>query len=642
VSAARKRKAQAPPEESLAARAAVLAAMLVALVGVAVTASLPFSAALCAVAVAAGHRASWRGRHRPRTPMGQIALGGALAAGMIYLFLDLFGGTFGGDLPQAHFTLIAAACTAFDLKSRRNLFSHLWHSLVILYIAGLFAWSSVFVFAVIAWGACMVTFFAATRARPVTGGRVQATRWGRMWPVAAIWLLVAVGVFIAMPELPGRPLATPVLLNVPNFSAHGESLPAALPVVGTSPAPGGGAIDLRARGRFGDEVAFHVRANGGGYWRAYSLETYSGAQWDHGDFEPKPVPAMGGKVSPREEPAYSTDQTLTQTFFMDTSLPSELIGVYPITETYYPGFDVRTLPDGTVEAPSPLSSGSSYGLVSRIRDTSPARLRAAQPLSLDFTDPGETDVLLPPSVTDRTRTIAHQLTAGQATEYDKVVALQQWLQTHEQYSLDTPRLQGGNDAVDQFLFIDHLGFCEQFSSALAVMLRSQGIPARLAIGYASSERDLLTGTYTVRNRDAHAWTEVLFPGVGWVPFDASPGYDATPKSSASSSSFLSLDSLVKLGGVPGGAQVVGIVIAGAAVIIAILAWGRRRRRRAGMHPTLRRYADELRRLRRRKLPGRDPTETVAEHLQRLEAASPPAADELRPLAAAVEELLYEA
>jgi hypothetical protein len=90
---------------------------------------------------------------------------------------------------------------------------------------------------------------------------------------------------------------------------------------------------------------------------------------------------------------------------------------------------------------------------------------------------------------------------------------------HTQYSLDIPPLPPGEDAVERFLFVDKVGFCEQIASSLVVMLRSQGISARLAAGYTPGERNPFTGFYEVRARDAHAWAEVYFPTIGWQAFD---------------------------------------------------------------------------------------------------------------------------
>ncbi len=90
---------------------------------------------------------------------------------------------------------------------------------------------------------------------------------------------------------------------------------------------------------------------------------------------------------------------------------------------------------------------------------------------------------------------------------------------HTRYTLDIPPLPAGADAVEQFLFEDRRGFCEQIGTSLVVLLRSLGIPARLGVGYVSGERNPFTGLYEVRASDAHAWAEVWFPGVGWQIFD---------------------------------------------------------------------------------------------------------------------------
>jgi transglutaminase-like putative cysteine protease len=117
------------------------------------------------------------------------------------------------------------------------------------------------------------------------------------------------------------------------------------------------------------------------------------------------------------------------------------------------------------------------------------------------------------------KVLARDVTAGAPTTYDKVLALEQWMSTHTRYSLDVPPLPEGADAVDQFLFSDRVGFCEQIGSSLVVMLRSLGIPARLAVGFVPGERNPFTGLWEVRANDAHSWAEVWFPGIGWQAFD---------------------------------------------------------------------------------------------------------------------------
>ena len=87
------------------------------------------------------------------------------------------------------------------------------------------------------------------------------------------------------------------------------------------------------------------------------------------------------------------------------------------------------------------------------------------------------------------------------------------------YSIDAPLAPTGVDVVDHFLFVSRQGWCEQVASSLVVLARLDGIPARLATGFVPGDRDPITGQFTVREKDAHAWAEIWFPEVGWVDFD---------------------------------------------------------------------------------------------------------------------------
>ena len=90
---------------------------------------------------------------------------------------------------------------------------------------------------------------------------------------------------------------------------------------------------------------------------------------------------------------------------------------------------------------------------------------------------------------------------------------------HTHYSTDIPPLPPGADTVDEFLFGNRTGFCEQISTAMAVMLRSIGIPAREAVGYVPGSYNPITDLYEVQGKDAHAWVQVWFARYGWQSFD---------------------------------------------------------------------------------------------------------------------------
>jgi len=126
---------------------------------------------------------------------------------------------------------------------------------------------------------------------------------------------------------------------------------------------------------------------------------------------------------------------------------------------------------------------------------------------------------LPPGLPDRVVELAHRITDGAPTTYDKALAVERWLHQNTRYNQNISPDPPGVDPVDYFLFHRRQGFCEQIASAMAILLRSVGVPARFAVGFDSGRRNVLTGYYEVRESDAHAWVEVDFPEVGWVEFD---------------------------------------------------------------------------------------------------------------------------
>lgn len=126
-----------------------------------------------------------------------------------------------------------------------------------------------------------------------------------------------------------------------------------------------------------------------------------------------------------------------------------------------------------------------------------------------------------PALDPRIPEMAKQITARAATPYDQARAIETYLRGHFRYTLElagTP----GQDPLPHFLFETRAGHCEYFASAMAVMLRTLGIPSREVNGFLPGEYNDLAGDYIVRASDAHSWVEAYFPGNGWVTFDPTP------------------------------------------------------------------------------------------------------------------------
>ncbi|MCK6078125.1 DUF4129 domain-containing transglutaminase family protein [Paenibacillus silvae] len=144
------------------------------------------------------------------------------------------------------------------------------------------------------------------------------------------------------------------------------------------------------------------------------------------------------------------------------------------------------------------------------------------------------DLQLPDTLPQRVKDLAAEIMGTSETRYDAVQAVRSYLQANARYSLDTRMPPRGRDFVDDFLFVTRAGYCNHFSTAMVVLLRAEGIPARWVKGYAPGQADpQVPGRVIVTQADAHSWVEVYFPGVGWMPFEATPGFDAAQAVDAS-------------------------------------------------------------------------------------------------------------
>ena len=130
---------------------------------------------------------------------------------------------------------------------------------------------------------------------------------------------------------------------------------------------------------------------------------------------------------------------------------------------------------------------------------------------------------IPDDVAAGIQAIAEQWTAGAANDYERILAIQDHLNDDSVFTYDTDvPARGDSFTILQFLTETKRGFCQQFASAMAMMLRTLGFPTRIAEGYTPGERDPNTGAWHVTTEDLHAWVEVEFPTYGWLAFEPTP------------------------------------------------------------------------------------------------------------------------
>lgn len=531
-------------EDSIPLRIAVFVAVMAA-TAAALDLGIGGDAAVlgCLVGIPAGYVLSHVLRDRDRGWLKVILA--VFAIGAFWQFLGLMGPAFAGEVLGLQEGLVALflwvqVLHSMDLPARRDLMFSLGASGSLLIVTAVLATTDRFGIALVVWlGASMAALVIATindaTAFPVVEG-ARRPRHGRALRGIPAWLaavvLVGVLVMYVLPPAKVFSFGLPSRASADGIATGGRLVnPAALPSAAGS---GGGksgrfgyfgyldTLDMGFRGRPDNTLVMKVRAAAPDFWRAQSFDRFDGQQWSSSDERLRLIRGNQPFVlytPPEDAPTLAGDE-LIQIFFIERMAPNIIFAAASPKEVYWPYDAVFQLSDGTVRAGDTMEPGTVYSVVSRRVPVTAGMLRERDPragfvsaaLLRRYT---HLSANTPPRVRELARTIA----ASQPSTYDTVLAMQRWIGANTRYSLNPPRLGDGEDAVEQFLFEDRLGFCEQIASSLVVMLRAVGIPARLTVGYTPGTRNPFTGLYEVRASDAHAYTEVLFPGVGWQSFD---------------------------------------------------------------------------------------------------------------------------
>lgn len=327
----------------------------------------------------------------------------------------------------------------------------------------------------------------------------SATSW-RRWPVAiAFGVVVAIAAGIIGPRLPGADAA-------PLYETGGGGGGVAQVV---SPL-----VDIRSRltNRSNAEL-FRVRADVESYWRSSSLPEFDGTTWGLPERELEPVDESS------TAPSASLIENRQQVVI--GALGGTLVPAAPDPFQASGPDDLRWVPETStlITVDGDLETGDIIDIVSAAPPLDAARLAAAS--STESGDAIHTSV--PSNLPEVVNATVRQVTAGAETVYDAALMLQAWFQREFEYSLEV-QPGHGNSAIESFLR-DRVGYCEQFAGTYAAMMRTLGIPSRVAVGFTSGVA-VADGEFSVLGRNAHAWPEVWFDGIGWVGFEPTPGRGA--------------------------------------------------------------------------------------------------------------------
>jgi transglutaminase-like putative cysteine protease len=353
--------------------------------------------------------------------------------------------------------------------------------------------------------------------------------------------------------------------------------------------PGAGALDLRLRGTLSNEPMLEVPANSPLYWQSAVFSSFDGRRWvATGPFARWPL-ASSGAGTAQTAPPDSTEATNE----IPANYTVRVLSRIPLDSVVGPRRPVGYIGPGSVVVDGsgtahlvhgPVAGGDdTYTVISTsLRNQSDAALLASS--GSDITDPQW--LSLPADLPARVNALAASLASQEPSRFAAVNAIEDYLRTHEKYKLDSPLPARGDDAVDDFLFVSHQGFCEQYATAAVIMLRTQGIAARLVTGFVDGDVTSSPGRRVLHGKDAHAWVQVYYPGVGWVDSDPTAG---TAAAASSTSLRQHLNNLLKTlwHSLPGGrlGAIVGVLLVlafGIGLSTIGRRWARRRRRYAGV------------------------------------------------------------
>ena len=258
------------------------------------------------------------------------------------------------------------------------------------------------------------------------------------------------------------------------------------------------------------------------YWRSVTYDIYMGAGWVTSSAPPKDYPA--------NTPLIPGILDGHRPLHLDVQM------VQPEGKLFWSGIlfsaDIPFTADWRVRPQSSLfadqsallqadmfaatSNANSYVAQSYVPNVTEEQLRAASTEYPEYIR--ERYLALPRSVPERVHQLAQEIVAGKTTAFDKAKAIESYLRTYP-YDLEVPAPPEEQDVADFFLFDLKKGYCDYYATAMVVLARSSGIPARFVSGYSPGSYDAPNAQYVVRELNAHSWAEIYFPEIGWVEFE---------------------------------------------------------------------------------------------------------------------------
>lgn len=531
------------PEDSRSFRVAVAVTVLISVFAAVRQEAGGVPAGLAVIAgVAAGSYLSYRFRRRDRLLL-KLVLSVLLLLVFAFFWSELGSSAYDLRYPLVRLFLWLQVLHSFDLPTRRDLDFSLVSAGILIAFAGSLSISNDFLYIIAPFFvSALVSLYLGHRSALRATADVYAAGTGRRPGVrlalaGAVLLPLTLAFFMVLPRLPGihsshlpssrsgpLPRDFGALLKNPGYEDFPDEFPSTpLPFNPDAYFGFNRFLDLRTRGAPADVTVMKVRSPQPAYWRCTAFDRFLGNGWENTE-KPDEMEEVFSEDLPLTlsfpgEPGRYAAKDMVQTYYIERDLPNTVFAAYIPREVFFPTMVLKTDSLMTVLAPVQLDPGLIYTVVSEVSDVSPESLRRSwggYPADLRerYTQLPE----MSPAVAE----LAASVTEGMQTDFDRVSAISEYLQDTYPYDLDVPRQGDDRNTAEFFLFEAKKGYCEQFSTTMAVMCRTLGIPARVAVGYSTGDYNPLTGYYEVSGRDAHAWVEVYFPVFGWIQFDPTP------------------------------------------------------------------------------------------------------------------------
>jgi transglutaminase-like putative cysteine protease len=328
--------------------------------------------------------------------------------------------------------------------------------------------------------------------------------WGeRLAPAAAVAGALVAGVVLVLPEVPfAEEAIQPAQIDWTRIGTGGTSRLAVQADVG----------DYLTRGR--DEELMRIKSPEPMLWRGGTLDHFDGVRWsstvDRGEDD-------GEEISD-SVPTRKVIQEV-KVLQAETSL---LFGGYQISNASVPYATERS--DGSWTSARPLTEDSSYRVLSRIPQPSVAQLEAAGAAYPALVR--EKFLQLPEDRPEVLAETAREIQDDYAprTPYDTARSIERYLISDGGFTYNIGAdYTRADKAIEEFLGDEREGFCTQFATSMALLSRELGVPSRIVYG-ATTGKETEPGEYVVTGYNMHTWVEIYFPGVGWYPFDPTPGF----------------------------------------------------------------------------------------------------------------------